>query len=69
MLYLLVRGIVLQVAWRGGRQDTILLKLGKVAEFVMGRYERFWGDKVVGGLARPHGFRRAEPSGVARTWL
>jgi hypothetical protein len=43
MLYLLVRGIVLQVAWRGGRQDTILLKLGKVAEFVMGRYERFGG--------------------------
>ena len=39
------------------------------AECVMGRYERFWGDKVVGGLARPHGFRRAEPSGVARTWL
>ncbi|CDI03838.1 hypothetical protein BN873_660072 [Candidatus Competibacter denitrificans Run_A_D11] len=67
MLYLLVRGIVLQVAWWPAGYD--LTRAWEVAECVMGRYERFWGDKVVGGLARPHGFRRAEPSGVARTWL
>lgn len=41
MLYLLVRGLVLQVAWWPAGYD--LTQAWEVADFVMGRYERFWG--------------------------